>query len=484
MKITEVPLVLIILLLAISPAMAMEGGGVVQVTSSSGGLDPVWSPDGAKIVYTSGAYDIWAMKADGTDKRQLTSEIYRDEDPAWSPDGADIVYVSEQGGDQQIWIMGADGSGKRQLTFTSLWKSAPSWSPDGTKIVYVAGRYPDYDIWVMNADGTGQRRLTFERFEDWAPAWSPDGAKIAYISKRSGAPDLWVMGADGANKRRLVENVYWKEPQLSWSPDGKRIAYVSSVHPNYDIWATNLDGTKQERLTSNRYSQITPSWSPDGTKIAYSSDESGSYEIWIMEVQNLIVTQPTDVTPSPATQAYDTSYVTPQINPNPAPISSPSEVPQLYGEELVTREDLTTQEKEEEISRNKDLVFESYREEDELIIPNPTDEKDEITIPSPSEREDEIAITNTDEMANEASIEETIIEIKAEPSMSEGDIPLREGMKDERILIALLLAIPFGILVWNSRYFTIRTDVNHRPNITLSRATFLPLVILLTFLSF
>jgi TolB protein len=56
-----------------------DGSGLVQLTHDSGGKvndgADSWSPDGAKIAYTSnrsGTYQIYTMNADGTHRTRLT----------------------------------------------------------------------------------------------------------------------------------------------------------------------------------------------------------------------------------------------------------------------------------------------------------------------------------------------------------------------------------------------------------------------------
>ncbi len=63
------------------------------------------------------------MNADGTGAVRLTDHPGYDANPIWSPDGGSIVFTSDrglptaqqptQGGD--AWIMGADGSDQRLL---------------------------------------------------------------------------------------------------------------------------------------------------------------------------------------------------------------------------------------------------------------------------------------------------------------------------------------------------------------------------------
>jgi len=80
--------------------------------------------------FTSGlsASPIHSINADGTGENTLAvasiPPVYNTA-PAWSPDGAKVTYTS----DQDIWVMNADGSGKVNLTNNNatVIERDPSW---------------------------------------------------------------------------------------------------------------------------------------------------------------------------------------------------------------------------------------------------------------------------------------------------------------------------------------------------------------------
>ena len=50
------------------------------------------------------------MKIDGTEVRQLTSNPAGDFDPIWSPDGKQIVFSSDRYLDEEMFVMNSDGT--------------------------------------------------------------------------------------------------------------------------------------------------------------------------------------------------------------------------------------------------------------------------------------------------------------------------------------------------------------------------------------
>lgn len=103
-------------------------------------IQPAISPDGDWIAMNSSWHqsDIYLIKKDGTEIRQLTSDGFRDRGPAWSPDGKQIAFYSNRSGVLDIWVVRPDGGGLNQLTKfpreTEPW--LPYWFPDLSRIVF------------------------------------------------------------------------------------------------------------------------------------------------------------------------------------------------------------------------------------------------------------------------------------------------------------------------------------------------------------
>ncbi|MCX6057337.1 MAG: hypothetical protein NTW69_04190 [Chloroflexi bacterium] len=154
-----------------------------------------------------------------------------------------IAFVSIQDGNNyEIFTMKADGSELKNLTNNLATDRSPSWSPDGTRIAFTSDRSGDTDIYVMNADASSLSRLTDDRGHEDYFSWSPDGQRIVYNASENSLNQngrLMVMNADGSNKIPLTDQP-GSYTILGWSPDGKTIVYQG----------TNLGDTKDSRIMS------------------------------------------------------------------------------------------------------------------------------------------------------------------------------------------------------------------------------------------
>jgi TolB protein len=196
---------------------------LTRVRGSASPSELVWSPNAQKIAFTigrDGNSEIYVVNADGSGQQRLTRNTVRDDNPqnhnpvwsrgtnpVWSPDGRRIAFSSNW----QLWVMNADGSGQRRLTRNGAHNFNPDWSPDGQRIAFERGKPQSdnccpgasgFEVYVMNADGSGQQRLTRGGSQ---PRWSPDGRRIAFVSLRSGySQEIYVMNADGSGQRNLT----------------------------------------------------------------------------------------------------------------------------------------------------------------------------------------------------------------------------------------------------------------------------------------
>lgn len=154
---------------------------LTQLTSDAGNNGaPVWSVGGLFIVFTSdrdGDYDIYFMRADGTDPLPITHNDAKDIGPAVSPDSEKVAYISDAGGEYAVYVFDFNSGETLQLTDSDVAHYSPTWSPDGRYIAYLTLEGEDrLQIYITAADGSGepikysQRPAGLITAIEWKPA--------------------------------------------------------------------------------------------------------------------------------------------------------------------------------------------------------------------------------------------------------------------------------------------------------------------------
>ncbi len=222
----------------------------------------------------------------------LTSAENYDLMPNWSPDGKAIAFAMKSGGNTEIFTIKTDGTDLKNLTHDDARDGGPAWSPDGSKILFSSdrdGRSEAVHLFSMNTDGSDVARFTTRWGYEMTPAWSPDGKTIAYAcDRRDGSSQvLDIFAADPADPgtERVLTKRRFHDTNPSFSPDGSRIAFVSQSDGNFEIYLINADGSGLVRVTRDAGDDMTPVFSNDGAKIYFVSNRSGKFGLYEMNVQ-------------------------------------------------------------------------------------------------------------------------------------------------------------------------------------------------------
>jgi dipeptidyl aminopeptidase/acylaminoacyl peptidase len=275
--------VLALVLLAV-PAFAGRGVTAEDYFAFRLIADPRISPDGSQVVYSLATIDsaanrrvssVWVVSANGgSEPRQLSAEGFSSTVPRWSPDGSRIAFLSNRnapsgtsGADAprpQIWILRMDGGEARQVSHLKNGVSTFQWSPDGKRFVAVVQSGP-LDAIPANARKSDVRHYKTISYKFNDTGW--------YDDKRS---HLWVIDAATGSDRQLTSGEEWNDTDPQWSPDGTRIAFVSdrTGHEyeggfNKDVWVIPAEGGSLTKISDHDFEDTSPRWSPDGKRIVF-----------------------------------------------------------------------------------------------------------------------------------------------------------------------------------------------------------------------
>ena len=273
---------------------------------------------------------IWTAKVSLNDQgqpqagdfAQLTFDPGDKQQPVWSPDGSRLLYVAPGGKADNGLENGLDifqldfsqpGAAPVNLTARAGDDTDPAWSPDGQKIAFTNNGRGDKVRMVdlMNADGGELQRLSVD-LEEFNPAWSPDGQWLTYIVLardnnilyRRGKADQFASGEFFDNKA-----ISGRTGQVAfpvWSPDGSRIVYIQLTFPGEGRLMSMDAATRGDKIVELTSSGLDrqPAWSPDSQWLAFTSRRDGNDEIYLMRAtgqdspQNLTLFPARDLWPA------------------------------------------------------------------------------------------------------------------------------------------------------------------------------------------
>ena len=317
--------------------------GLKDVFDLEWAADPQISPDGTRIVFVRSGFDVmtdgtrsnlWVINSDGTNLRALLAPGRNAGSPRWSPDGARLLYTSSVQGKTELFVRWMDSGQEAALTQLANQPGGMAWSPDGKWIAFTmfvpetpkplvelpsppegADWGPpikfieraDYradgegylasghrHIFVLPADGGTPRQLTHGSFDEGAPRWAPDGAALLFAANRHVSPDssaydqndseIYEVAVAGGPVRALTAR-HGPDHSPAVSPDGKLIAYTGydDRYQGYQVtrlYLMNRDGSGS-RLVSGKLDRDVgnPVWSRDGKGLYFQYDDQGDTKV-------------------------------------------------------------------------------------------------------------------------------------------------------------------------------------------------------------
>ena len=207
-----------------------NGHQLRQITHVDGDAAvPDWSPDGRRITFTLNECSVAIMDADGSDLSIIAKDpALCQSDSSFTPDGSRLVYIRyDPARDvEQIWSMKVDGSDKRFITGAG--GPDPNVSPDGRKISFKGP--PDDALFVASINGSGVVQISPSISVTYKHDWSPDGRYLVVSDKSDPTPNEAVnvvtVRPDGSDWTYLTHYPAGFRANVGgYSPDGKWIVF-------------------------------------------------------------------------------------------------------------------------------------------------------------------------------------------------------------------------------------------------------------------
>lgn len=285
--------------------------------------------DGVGFVYDRRQH-LFLIDAVGGTPVQLTDGDWDNKDAAWSPDGAKIAFTSGRTEDRSrsrcadVYTLSIE-RGERgetgqpgellRLTDGTRYCNSPSWSPDGQSLAFLsstryraAGHVDLFTISPPTRDGL-LRNLTSE-FEgscsDWtnsdvtdehmmpAPPWSPDGKTLYVLAGQRGSSRVFAIPSNGAGRQpQAVSPNHVHALDFSMDADRQKMVTLieSPAHLAEVFICTNIAdrmgaGIATRRLTNcndglfDELALATPEYMP------YTGEDGWPIDGWLLKPQN------------------------------------------------------------------------------------------------------------------------------------------------------------------------------------------------------
>src|SRR5688572_25392069 len=148
-----------------------------------------------------------------------------------------IAFQAQTDHDIQIFTVRPNGKDLRQITHLDGDATRPDWSPDGRRIAFA---FNDCSVAIMDADGSDVMLIADDPGKCQSdPSFVPDGQRLVFEHfdwMGTGLEEVWSMRLDGSDQR-VVTGAGATDPNVS--PDGRRLSFKGAAGA---LFVQNMDG--------------------------------------------------------------------------------------------------------------------------------------------------------------------------------------------------------------------------------------------------
>ncbi|HBS36167.1 MAG TPA: amidohydrolase [Parvularcula sp.] len=261
------------------------------------------SPDGRTIAFDL-LGDIYTMPVAGGAPTRIAAGLPFEMQPKFSPDGAKIAFTSDRGGGDNLWIMNRDGSDKRAVTKeTFRLLNSPDWSPDGRYLIgrkhFTTGRsLGTGEIWMVHLGGGDGVRLVKKPNDAYQkelgePVFAPGGGAI-YFSRNTTPGDIFQYAQDSNDEIFAIDRFDIATGETTRiaggaggavrptpSPDGKWLAFVKRQRAKSKLYLMDLATGAERKIYDALDQDVQETWAVHGVYPAMDwTPDSKSVVFW------------------------------------------------------------------------------------------------------------------------------------------------------------------------------------------------------------
>ena len=248
---------------------------------------PAISPDGSTIAF---AYkgDLYCVPANGGEARQLTTNAAYDSQPIWSPDGKKIAFTSNREGSLDVYVISTKGGAPTRLT-TNSGKETPIAFKDNDHVLFSANIMPTAQsnlfasnefsqVYEVSTEGGRPKLYSVLPMENIS---INKNGQVLYHDKK-GYEDAWrkhhtspitrdIWMLDNGKYQKLT-TFKGEDRNPVWAADNQSFYYLSEQDGSFNIYRRNIASGKDTQITQQKKNPIRFLTSSDNGLLCYGFD--------------------------------------------------------------------------------------------------------------------------------------------------------------------------------------------------------------------